>query len=424
MTKQPLILVVDDTPKNVQLLTEILRKHHYEISVALDGHQALQILEKTEPDLILLDIMMPIMGGFEVCEKIKKNAQTKEIPIIFLTAKTDTESIRQGFKSGGIDYITKPFNKEELLVRINSHIELKQSKQKLVASHTQLVDVNQQLNAKNKQLNEISNKLSKYLSPQVYRSIFQGKQSQTFESKRKTLTVFFSDIKGFVELTESLESETLTRLLNNYLNEMTNIALEYGGTVDKFIGDAVMVFFGDPESKGKEEDAIACVKMALAMKKRVAELQNDWQQEGINKKLQIRMGINTGYCTVGNFGSVDRMDYTIIGQQVNMASRLESNAQPDQIILSKSTFALVKNQIHCQEQGSIQVKGVSYPVDIFEALDLKDEGNTANKNIEGFMLSCDGSECLLSFDINEISTNDKSQIKQALQTFMNKIEQI
>src|SRR5262249_22720928 len=164
-------------------------------------------------------------------------------------------------------------------------------------------------------------------------------------SRRKELTIFFSDIAGFTETAERLESEHLTQLLNHYLTEMSKIALSHGATIDKYVGDAIVIFFGDPETRGVKEDALACVEMAIAMRKRLHELRAVWRASGIEKPLQCRIGINTGYCTVGNFGSEDRMEYTIIGGGVNLASRLEAAATPGEILISYETYAHVRHRI-------------------------------------------------------------------------------
>ena len=202
---------------------------------------------------------------------------------------------------------------------------------------TELKQRENQLADKSRALEQLSNQLAKYLSPQVYESIFTGKQEVKIASRRKELTVFFSDIAGFTETTDRLESEDLTRLLNHYLTEMSRIALSYGATVDKYVGDAILIFFGDPETRGVKEDALACIEMAIAMRKRMLELQHVWRASGLEKPLQCRIGINTGYCTVGNFGSEVRMDYTIIGGGVNLASRLEAAATPGEILISFET---------------------------------------------------------------------------------------
>ena len=166
-----------------------------------------------------------------------------------------------------------------------------------------------------------------------------------------------------------MESEALTSLLNDYLNEMSKIALEHGGTIDKYIGDAIMIFFGDPDSSGAEKDAMACVNMALDMRAMMKNLRENWLQKGIANPLHVRMGINTGYCTVGNIGSEDRMDYTIIGGEVNLASRLETMAHEDSILVSYETYALIKGQIKCEEKPESKIKGIAYPVRVFEVID-------------------------------------------------------
>ena len=241
--------------------------------------------------------MMPGMDGYEVCTRLKEMDETKDIPIIFLTAKTDAEDIVKGLELGAVDYVGKPFNHAELKSRVNTHLSLRPANADLIE--------------KNDQLNTLASKLSKYLSPQVYDSIFTGEKDVKIETSHKPLTVFFSDIVGFTSTAEGMGHQELTQWLNSYLNAMAQICLDYGGTLDKFIGDAIMVFFGDPQSKGKPEDAKQCTLMAVEMMNKAAEL-----------GIKIRAGINTGECTVGNFGSGSRMEYTIIGSTVNLAARL------------------------------------------------------------------------------------------------------
>jgi class 3 adenylate cyclase/phosphoglycerate-specific signal transduction histidine kinase len=245
----------------------------------------------------------------------------------------------------------------------------------IVAVYSDITELKQreaELAKKSSALEQLSGQLAKYLSPQVYESIFTGKQEVTLESRRKKLTVFFSDIAGFTETADRLESEDLTQLLNHYLTEMAQIALAHGATIDKFVGDAIVIFFGDPETKGVKEDALACVKMAIAMRRRLAELHTVWRDAGIEKPLVCRIGINTGFCTVGNFGSEDRMDYTIVGGGVNLASRLESAATPGEILISYETYALVKDEILCEERDRITVKGIAYPVATYQVVDSYD----------------------------------------------------
>jgi len=242
-------------------------------------------------------------------------------------------------------------------------------------------------------LESLSDKLSKYLSPQIYSSIFSGQQSVEITSERKKLTVFFSDIAGFTEAADRLESEELTGLLNQYLTEMSKIALDYGATIDKYVGDAIMVFFGDPETRGVKEDAVACVRMAIAMQRRMAELEIEWHDQGIEHPFRLRIGINTGYCTVGNFGSEDRMDYTIIGNEVNLAARLESHADLGGILMANETYSLVKDIVQSEESDTITAKGFARPIRTYMVMgihdDLADQGRIIRLDEDGLKLTID-----------------------------------
>ncbi|MGB9396940.1 MAG: adenylate/guanylate cyclase domain-containing protein, partial [Pseudolabrys sp.] len=250
---------------------------------------------------------------------------------------------------------------------------------------TELKQREQDLTEKSNALAELSSKLAKYLAPQVYDSIFSGQQDVKIVSKRKKLTVCFSDLVGFTEITDKMESEDLTHLLNHYLTEMSKIALQYGATIDKYVGDAIVMFFGDPATLGVKEDALACVQMALAMQKRVGELAHEWGNMGIATPLRCRIGIHTGYCTVGNFGSDDRMDYTMVGGTVNLASRLEHEAPPGGVLISFETYALVKDNVRCEERGHVQVKGIAEPVATYAVIGLNQDpehAGTAHLRLE------------------------------------------
>jgi class 3 adenylate cyclase len=236
---------------------------------------------------------------------------------------------------------------------------------------TEMKQREQDLSEKSFALAALSSKLAKYLAPQVYDTIFTGQQEVKIVSKRKKLTVCFSDLVGFTELTDKLESEDLTHLLNHYLTEMSKIALQYGATIDKYVGDAIVMFFGDPTTLGVKEDALACVQMAIAMQERVSELAHEWRRGGLETPLQCRIGIHTGYCTVGNFGSEDRMDYTMVGGTVNLASRLEHEALPGGILISFETHAHVKDEIRCEERGSVRVRGIAQPVTTYEVIGIR-----------------------------------------------------
>lgn len=294
---------------------------------------------------------------------------------------------RQRFEQLLKDY-QKLFRTTRRLMRLSDRNE-----QQLNAMSQEQRRANEIIALKNKELEALSTKLSKYLSPQIYHSIFTGAQNVELASNRKKLTIFFSDVVNFTETTDKLESEDLTNLLNRYLTEMSNIALEFGATVDKYVGDAMMVFFGDPETKGVKEDARACVRMAIAMVKRMRELQAEWQELGAEKPFHLRIGINTGYCTVGNFGSEDRMDYTIIGSAVNLTARLQSHSEIDGILLGHETYSLVKDEVAAEEQTPIKAKGFAEPIRCYKVVGLYDdlarEGTVIREEADGFKVLLD-----------------------------------
>ncbi len=364
------VLVVDDTKVNIDILVEALSED-FDVCVAMDGESALRLVAEAPPDLILLDIMMPEMDGYEVCRRLQEDPETRGIPVIFVTTKSEVEDETMGFKLGAVDYIAKPISPPIVLSRVQTHLALKDSRRKL---------------------EQFSDKLSRYLPSQVYRSILEGETDARIASCRKKLTVFMSDVVGFTLQTESMEAEDLTSLLNSYLNRMVEIVLAHGGTLDKYIGDAILVFFGDPETEGVAEDACRCLQMAMDMRIAVEELRKEWEQTGICHQFEIRMGIATGYCTVGNFGSEERMDYTIIGSQVNMASRLQSAAAPGEILICPETFLLVGRKFECVAQEPIRVKGFEQLVEPYQVIGALEQG-TLQDAVEvsevGFSLNLD-----------------------------------
>lgn len=241
---------------------------------------------------------------------------------------------------------------------------------------TTIQDMNQSLEAtvqeRTEALDNLNKKMKHYLSPQLYASIAGGERDVSVKKHyRKKLTVFFSDVVNFTSTTESLEAEDLSTLLNSYLDSMANIAQKYGGTIDKYVGDAVMVFFGDPEFTSDKDHAIRAVKMAMEMQMVLISFREQWRAKGVENPFHVRMGINTGYCTIGNFGSETKMDYTIIGNNVNMAARFEAAANPDSILMSPETYALVRDEIDCVLGGEFTLKGVSGTMKAYTPIKLK-----------------------------------------------------
>jgi adenylate cyclase len=266
--------------------------------------------------------------------------------------------------------------------------------------------MNQDLSTANDFLASISMKISKYLSPQIYKSIFSGQRDVKIVTERKKLTIFFSDIKDFTATAERMQPEEFTALLNEYLTEMSAIALSHGATLDKFIGDAILCFFGDPETRGVAEDARACIGMAVAMQKRLGELNEIWRARGIERPFETRMGINTGYCNVGNFGSEDRMAYTIVGAEANLAARLQSFAEPGGIVMSYESWSLVKDLVRAKRLEPISFKGISTPV-VPYAVDL-------NVIDDGSLIETDSDGLTLRLDLNLVDSEHAEQLRQRL----------
>jgi class 3 adenylate cyclase len=270
--------------------------------------------------------------------------------------------------------------------------------------------MNQELEEANGFLASVSMKISKYLSPQIYKSIFSGEKDVVISTERKKLTIFFSDIKDFTETAEHLQPEELTSLLNEYFTEMSAIAHAHGATVDKFIGDAILAFFGDPETRGTREDANACLDMAIAMQRRMVELKSEWRRRGIEKPFEVRMGINTGYCNVGNFGSADRMDYTIIGAEANLAARLQGIAEPGGIVLSYETWAHVQDRVRVRRLEPITLKGIAGEIVPYAVEGIHETGSQQPGTIAE-----DGEGLTLHLDLGKLDAAARARAEAVLE---------
>ena len=417
------VLVVDDSRTMRLSLIRALNDLGFDnIKEAKNGRQALELVLMEKFDLMLLDMEMPEMNGMEVLLALKRNPELGGLPVIVISGADQIENAVRCIEAGAEDYLPKPFNPTLLRARATSSIEKKRLRDLDRVRLTQLQTekdrteaANKLVMEKNQILENLSSKLSKYLSPQIYQSIFRGEQNVEISSKRKKLTICFSDIAGFTETTDNLESEELTNVLNHYLTEMSVIALQHGATVDKFIGDAMLLFFGDPESRGVAEDAKACVLMAIAMQRRMRELEQEWRNRGLLRPFRIRMGITTGFCTVGNFGSRDRMDYTIIGNEVNLAARLQSATEPGSILLSHETNALVQGLVMTEEQPPITVKGFPKPISGYKLVDTYDDlvksGRVVLEERDGLHLLVDLTK-QDRFDVIDILEDVLTQLKR------------
>jgi len=297
--------------------------------------------------------------GHVLIPKIVIKIDGKEKAFSLLSAKTQNEdfSYLNGVQGQFVDR--------------TEEYELRREREELLEEKIRNREI---IEEKTRKLEVLANRLAKYLSPQLYETIFTGKSDVKQSFARKNLTIFFSDIEGFTDITDGMEPEGLAFVINTYLSEMSAIALDCGGTIDKFIGDAMLIFFGDPETDGEKEDAIKCAQMALRMQQRADELQDVWQAHGISSPIRVRMGISTGFCTVGNFGSDQRLEYTVFGSPVNLASRLEESTPAGTILISESTQLLIREVAVCRTMGDVTPKGFVRPIGTYRLDGLKDEG--------------------------------------------------
>ena len=264
---------------------------------------------------------------------------------------------------------------------------------------------------------ELSNQLSRYAPLQLWQSIMRGESEAKLEYKRKKITIFFSDIQGFTELSESLIPDDLAFLLNDYLSHMTEIAKQYGGTIDKFMGDAILIFFGDPDSQGVEQDARNCVEMALTMRQQMKFLRERWVKMGY-APLHVRMGISTGYCHVGNYGAVHRMAYTIVGRDANLAARLQSAADIDEILISDETHRLIKNFYLCAPQEPIELKGIQGFVKTWQVMERYSQSR--NENQQWFDYEYKGFHLVLNLE--EVQNFEYSELIHVMEKMVKRIQ--
>jgi class 3 adenylate cyclase len=236
-----------------------------------------------------------------------------------------------------------------------------------------------ELASSSEQISRAHELISRYVAAQVSQRILSGDYEAVTRPARRRLTVFFSDIKDFTATTEQMEPEDLSQILNEYLTEMTRIAEKHEGTIDKFVGDAIMIFFGAPDATTDKDHALRAVRMAVEMQERMVSMRQEWREQGIRLPFHVRMGVNTGLVSIGNFGSEGRMDYTAIGRQVNLAARLEVTCEPDKVLISEATWAFVKDEIPCTAKGVMQAKGMRDPVSVYEVAAGEKEQVAAGK---------------------------------------------
>ncbi|MDQ7026161.1 MAG: adenylate/guanylate cyclase domain-containing protein [Anaerolineae bacterium] len=338
------ILVVDDNRENIELVRDILEMAGHTVSEALDGSKALAMLPQDNPALILLDINMPGMDGFEVCKRLKANEETRNIPVIMLTAQSDVESRVVGLSTGADDYLAKPFSPRELVARVERSLRSKSRTDDLISKQEQLRQT-----------------FSRFVAAPVVEQLLKNPDQVKLGGSLQQITVVFADLQGFTALSEHTEPEDLLHLLNRYHTFMAKILLQYGGTIDKFLGDGLMALYNTPV---KQEDHIArAVKTVLHMQD---ELYWFWQDLPEKHRTKINFGIHTGKAIVGNVGSENLMDFTAIGDTVNIAARLQGVADNGEILVSSAVYEATKGFVFGRSRGEITVKGRKTLVDTYQ----------------------------------------------------------
>jgi class 3 adenylate cyclase len=376
----PRILIVDDQPMNVDILQTRLAAHGYDILAASDGETALCLARTRQPDLILLDIMMPKMDGIEVCRLIKGDPSLPFIPIIMITAKADSPDIVEGLEAGAEEYLTKPVDQAALVARVRSMLRIKclhdtvqEQAFRLEAQAAQLVEWNRTLEERvQRQVAELERlaRLRRFLAPQLAELIASDQHEQLLVSHRREVTVVFCDLRGFTAFSEAAEPEEVMGVLREYHTAMGELIFQYEGTLERFAGDGLMVFFNDPIPC--RDPSARAVHMAVMMRQRVAELTKTWRTRGHH--LDFGVGIAHGEATLGKIGFEGRFDYAAIGTVTNLASRLCVAAAGGQILICQRVYAAVENFVVAEPTRELSLKGFVKPVTAFSLLALRDCG--------------------------------------------------
>jgi adenylate cyclase len=367
------VLVVDDDAVNRAMLRGLLERDGHGVTTVTNGRQAMEALARDPFDVVLLDVLMPEMDGYEVLQAMKADDQLRHIPVVMITALDDVASAVRCIELGADDYLAKPFDPILLGARVRAGLNKKRLHDLELEHMQEMARLNQRLEARvEEQMGELvrTGELKRFLPQQVAQGLLDGQLEPGFE--RRKVTLLFADMVGFTDLSDSLEPEELSAVLNEYLREMTAVAVTHGGTLDNFIGDGLMVLFGAPERVEEEVQAWSAIRAAIAMRDRARGLADTIRGRGIPADLQVRVGINTGHCTVGVFGSDVLRAYKAVGFAVNISSRLQSEAAPGAILCGFRTYALVKDRVRAVAREPLTVKGSARPVEAWEILELVD----------------------------------------------------
>jgi class 3 adenylate cyclase/CheY-like chemotaxis protein len=376
MTEAHTVLVVDDQPQNVKLLADLLAVKGYAVVTAASGAEALEQVTSAPPDLVLLDVVMPGMSGYEVCQRIRADAATAMIPVIMVTALDPREERIRGLEAGADDFLTKPINQPELLARVRSLLRIKSLYDTVARQRAELAQWNARLEERvRSQVEELARlaQLKRFFSPQLAEMIVAGGAADPLASHRREVAVVFVDLRGFTAFAETAEPEDVMALLREFHAEMGRLILASEGTLERFTGDGMMIFFNDPVEV--VDPGPRAVRLAVAMRDRVDELVQRWKRRGHD--LGCGFGIAQGYATICAIGFEGRVDYGAIGTVTNLAARLCGEAKPGQILASQRVFGEVDELVEGESIGELALRGFAKPVPAWEILRLRATGGAS-----------------------------------------------
>ena len=358
------VLVVDDQPPNVRLLEAILTPRGYEVSSASSGEEALGKIAESEPDLVLLDIVMPGMDGYEVCRRIRERTETAYLPVVMVTASGDEQKVK-ALEAGADDFLTKPINQSELLARVASLARIKRYQDTIKRQSAELAGWNRELETRvETQVAQIErmSRLRRFLSPQLAELIVDSGDESFLESHRREIVVLFCDLRGFTPFAEASEPEEVMGVLKQYHEALGDLIFRFEGTLERFAGDGLMVFFNDPV---RVDDApLRAIRMGIAMRTRVKALAEAWSRQGHD--LALGIGIAQGYATLGKVGFDGRLDYAAIGTVTNLASRLCDDASPWQILVTERVVSAAGSAVVADDTGTRELRGLSRSVHAYD----------------------------------------------------------
>ena len=367
MTK---ILAVDDIPQNLRLLEAVLSPNGFEVVTAATGEDAMLQVLKEKPDLVLLDIMLPGIDGYEVCRRLRADPKTSFLPVVMVTASGLPEKVK-AIEAGADDFIAKPFDQPELLARVRSLVRVKTYHDEVERQRKELAEWNEALEGRVKQqVDELVRlgRLRRFLSPQVAEVVMSPGSDEFLAGHRREITVVFADLRGFTPFSESAEPEEALGVLRAYHSAMGEVIFRHEGTLEHFEGDGMMVFFNDPVPIA--EPQAQATRMSLAMQERVGELQAGWKKRGYD--LGLGIGIATGYATLGRIGFEGRFDYAAIGMVVIQAQRLSSVAKTGEILMTGRVHAAIEDRVDSTSAGSLELKGIHQPVPAFQVTAMRE----------------------------------------------------